>query len=121
MQAHRGLGPLLPSVPTLLLASTKKPRVGDRLFTRTASQMAGCTRAALRTLGVGHKAWLTWKAARSGRATELAAQGRPLAQIMDLGERKSSAILNHIDESAVDAAEMLRLADLEDDEEDTVA
>ena len=83
--------------------------------------MAGCTRAALRTQGVGHKAWLTWKAARSGRATELAAQGRPLAQIMDLGERKSSAILNHIDESAVDAAEMLRLADLEDDEEDTVA
>ena len=45
----------------------------------------------------------------------------PLAQIMDLGERKSSAILNYIDESAVDAAEVLRLADLEDDEEDTVA
>ena len=110
-----------PACRTLLLASTKKLRVGDRLFTRTASQMAGCIRAALRILGVEHKAGFTWKAARAGRATELAAQGMPLAQIMDLGEWKSSAILNYIDESAVDAAEMLRLADLEDDEDDTVA
>ena len=110
-----------PACRTLLFVSTRKLRVGDRLFTRTASQMAGCIRAALSTLWVVHKAWFTWKAARSGRATELAAQGMPLAQIMDLGEWKSSAILNYIDESAVDAAEMLRLADLEDDEDDTVA
>ena len=110
-----------PACRTLSLASTKKLTVGDRLFDRTASQMAGCIRAALRILGVEHKAGFTWKAARSGRATELAAQGMPLAQIMDLGEWKSSAIFNYIDESAVDAAEMRRLADLEDDEDDAVA
>ena len=103
------------------MAFTKKLKVGDRLFTRTASQMAGCIRAALRILGLEHKAGFTWKAARSGRATELAAQGMPLAQIMDLGEWKSSAILNYIDESAVDAAEMVRLAEVEDDEDDTLA
>ena len=108
-----------PACRTFLMAFTKKLKVGDRLFTRTASQMAGCIRAALRILGLEHKAGFTWKAARSGRATELAAQGMPLAQIMDLGEWKSSAILNYIDESAVDAAEMLRPAEVEDDEDDT--
>ena len=72
-------------------------------------------------MGVEYKAGFTWKTARSGRATELAAQGMPVTQIMDLGEWKSSAFFNYIDVSAVDAAEMWRLADLEDDEEDTVA
>ena len=87
---------------------------GAKVFTRSAN--TGKIQTALRVLQVDQRSGFTWKAARAGRATELAAQGMSLAQIMDMGEWQSRAVLAYIDESTVDAAEMLRLAELEDEE-----
>ena len=82
--------------------------------------MATQVRAALRVIGVDQGAGFTWKACRAGRATELAALGMPLAQIMEMGEWRSAAMLAYVDETAVDAAEMLRLAEAEDDADDAI-
>ena len=45
---------------------------------------------------------LTWKAFRAGHATELAAHGHTMANIMQAGEWKSKAFIDVADSDAID-------------------
>ena len=64
----------------------------------------------------------TLKSFRAGKATEMAAQGFTLAQILDAGEWKSRAVYNYIDANTADQAELLRQTiEAPDDEENSEA
>ena len=62
----------------------------------------------LSLLGVADAQIFTWKAFRSGRATEMAAMGFTLGQVLAAGDWHSVAMLKYIKESEADAAECLR-------------
>ena len=74
-------------------------------------------RRALAALKVNSPAEYTFKTFRAGHATALAEEGKSLGHILRAGEWKSSAMLNCMDEDAVDAAQLLDLVlDDSDDE-----
>ena len=50
---------------------------------------------------------LTWKALRSGQATEVCARGHTLAQILEAVEWRSKALLNNVDEQHIDEVAFL--------------
>ena len=60
----------------------------------------------------------TRKAFRSGRATEMAAMGYTLGQVLAAGDWHSVAMLKYIRESEADAWECVRQATEQSDEEE---
>ena len=60
-------------------------------------------------LGVNHAAAFAYKSFRSGHATEMAAEGYTLSQILEAGCWKSSAFARYIDEGEADKQQMSRL------------
>ena len=91
---------------------------GQKLWAN-ATQACALThmRRLLTLLGTPDAHQCSWKAVRSGRATEMAADGFTLAKILEAGEWRSSAFLRYIDETAADQGQSLRAA-LEENDED---
>ena len=91
---------------------------GQKLW-ENATQACALThmRRLLTLLGTPDAHQCSWKAVRSGRATEMAADGFTLAKILEAGEWRSSAFLRYIDETAADQGQSLRAA-LEENDED---
>ena len=63
-----------------------------------------------RLLGTPSADLFGFKSFRAGKATEMAATGFGLAEILQAGEWRSSAYLRYLDESIADEGEMLRQA-----------
>ena len=82
-------------------------QLGECLWSWTSSQYLKRLKQFLLVLGFQGATALTLKAFRAGKATELAAEGKTIGQILRAGEWKSAAFLAYIDEDAVDAAQLL--------------
>ena len=50
---------------------------------------------------------MAWKAWRAGKASQMAQQGSGLGEVLTAGEWRSKALLNYVNESAIDAARIL--------------
>ena len=73
-------------------------------------------RSDLAALNVPDAAKYGLKAFRSGKATQMAADGSTLSSILEYGEWKSAALLRYISETEVDRTRFLHILDREDDE-----
>ena len=71
----------------------KQCKVGERLWSFSASGALGVLRRLLCLLGVQDAKLYTWKSVRAGRATEMAARGCTLGSILSVGEWRSVAVL----------------------------
>ena len=74
-------------------------------FTRTSTLKQ--VKASLLMLGEAEAEHLGWKAWRAGRASEMTRQGHGLGEVLTAGEWKGRAVLNYVNETAIDAAAML--------------
>jgi len=81
----------------------------------TGSQMLSKLKRCLILLGYQEASLYSWKSVRAGKATEMAAQGFTLGQVLAAGEWRSSAYMNYIDETGSDHAQLLRAALAESD------
>ena len=99
--------------------------VGDKLFPvflwrngfRTKSASDAIVRL-LKLLAVGGAQKFSFKAFRAGKATEMAATGSTLHQILSAGEWRSAAFARYVDEDIADSAQLLRCTiDASSDEE----
>ena len=68
--------------------------------------------------GVGEAVAYTWNAFRSGRATEMAAMGFTLGQILVAGNWHSVDMFKYIRETEADALECFRQVSEKSDEEE---
>ena len=50
-----------------------------------------------------------WKSFRAGKASALARAGHPFPQILQAGEWRSAAVLNHVDHDVLDMAAFLHV------------
>ena len=89
---------------------------GQSLFSLSKGRVVSEHRRALALLGVPSAPPFTLKAYRAGRATELAAKGVSLGEILRLGEWKSKAVLAYINEDALDTAEFVQAMDSDDEQ-----
>ena len=91
---------------------------GERLIEESSHYLLKRMRRYLALLQLPQSEFFTWKAFRSGRATEMAAQGYTLGQVLLAGDWQSVAMLRYIKESEADAAECIRQAAENSDEEE---
>ena len=80
---------------------------GSRLWDFTPAQTVQTLRRVLGLLSVKSSQSYTLKSFRAGRATELAAQGRSIGDILRAGEWRSAAFLSYVDADAVDERQLL--------------
>ena len=95
-----------------------KHDLGDRLIMESSQCLLKKMRRFLALLQIPDAELFTWKAFRSGRATEMAAQGYTLGQVLLAGDWQSVAMLRYIKESEADAAECIRQASENSGEEE---
>ena len=76
---------------------------GQQLFTLSPAQLLKRFRDMLALLDVSHFGRLGFKAFRAGKATALAKEGCPTHVIMQMGQRRSVAILRYVTPDALDA------------------
>ena len=92
-------------------------RVGGCLWSFSQSKMLAGLRRLLNLLAVPSASEYTLKTFRAGRATQMAASGSSLGDILIAGEWRSSALARYVDDDHVDAAAVLRTTiDASDDE-----
>ncbi len=94
--------------------------VGHTLFSVgqvTSSALRRSLVRILTLLEVPAASRFTWKQFRASRATQLARDGVPLADIMKLGEWKSRAVARYLDEEVLDARRVIELVTNESEEE----
>ena len=95
-------------------------QVGDRIFDlHTASEYLAGLRSILGLLEVPRSQAFTSKCFRAGKASQLAACGFPLHQVLQSGDWKSAAILNYADEDLWQLQGFLEQAAGLSDEEET--
>ena len=80
---------------------------GQKLFSETAGTFIKKLRAMLAMVGVEQSQAYTLKTFRAGKATALMVAGAKLGEVLKAGEWRSHAILNYVDEGAVDEATFL--------------
>ena len=77
--------------------------VGSQLLSIAKHEVTPTIRRALQRLAFPKPGDFILKGFRAGHATWLAANGKPLGQILAWGEWKSRAFLDYVDETSVDA------------------
>ena len=97
-----------------------KVSIGDKIFAVSSTQALATVRCHFAKMGMVDPDGYTWKAVRAGRATTLAGQGYSLHRILSMGEWKSKAILNYVDETTADSMETLRRCFHESSDEEDV-
>lgn len=112
---------LCPAAPAVmcpghrLLASSSGWQPGQRLCLLTPSQLLTKLHRLLAMLLVAAPERYRWKGFRAGKASCMAAAGKPLPQILQAGEWRSAAMLAYVDPDILDAAAFLQ--EISDDDE----
>ena len=91
----------------------------DRLWDFQGYDTLMKLRRTLAVLGKPEAQSMGWKAFRAGKATSLAVAGSSVGKILQMGEWKSAAVVNYVDENVLDEAPALAV--LADSDSDTDA
>ena len=93
--------------------------VGDMVWDLRGAKVLQKIKQALAMLGEQNYENIGFKLWRKSKATEMARQGHSLGEVLTAGEWKSRAILNYVQESAIDSAALLsETLNLSEDEAD---